>query len=409
MREVIGVAAEFNPFHKGHEHFLQESRRAAGEDAAVVCVMSGCFVQRGEPAIFAPHARGEMAVRAGADLVLELPVPWAMASAEGFARGAVGLLSSLGVVTHLSFGSESGDLPALERLADALLEPDFSPALASRPREGGQSYAAARQALLEERLGPAARALGSPNNILAVEYLKALRELQSPLRPMTVRRAGAAHDAPAPAGNAAAGETFWSASALRTALWAGEDVSAALPLPCREILAREHTSGRGPADPEQLEIALLSRLRCLPETAFAALPDAGEGLENRLCRAARREASLEELLAAAKTKGYALSRLRRMCWGAALGLTRELGAGTPPYARVLAANARGCALLRRMAGAAAVPVVTKPGVITELDENCRRVFQAEAAAWDLWVLGCPERAQRAGGGIWRRSPVMVQP
>ena len=144
----------------------------------MVCVMSGCFVQRGEPAILAPHARGEMAVRAGADLVLELPVPWALASAEGFARGAVGLLAGLGVVTRLSFGSESGDLPGLEALAEALLEPDFSAALAGRPRAGGESYAAARQALLEQRIGPAARTLEGPNNILAVEYLKALRRLK---------------------------------------------------------------------------------------------------------------------------------------------------------------------------------------------------------------------------------------
>ena len=403
--EVIGVAAEFNPFHKGHAHLLRESRRAAGGDAAVVCVMSGCFVQRGEPAILAPHARGEMAVRAGADLVLELPVPWALASAEGFARGAVGLLAGLGVVTRLSFGSESGDLPGLEALAEALLEPDFSAALAGRPRAGGESYAAARQALLEQRIGPAARTLEGPNNILAVEYLKALRRLKSPIRPMTVLRAGAAHDALVP--KSGREEAPWSASALRAGIRSGADIRSGLPEACREILERERALGRGPADPERLETALLSRLRCLPERAFAALPDAGEGLENRLFRAARQGAGLEEVLAAAKTKGYALARLRRMCWGAGVGLTRALGEGAPPYARVLAANARGRVLLRRIEAAATVPVITKPAEVRTLDGSCAGVFQAEAAAWDLWALGCPGTAWRAGGGIWRQSPVMV--
>ena len=165
---IIGIVGEYNPFHSGHEYHIQQSRQALGGDCPVVCVMSGDFVQRGEPAIYSKFARAEAACRCGADLVVELPLPWSLSSAEGFARGAVYLLSKLGA-THLSFGSEAGELEPLETIAQTLLDPavngEIRQVLSS---DASLSYAVARQKALETRLGELSAQLELPNNILAV-------------------------------------------------------------------------------------------------------------------------------------------------------------------------------------------------------------------------------------------------
>ena len=187
--------------------------RAWGADCPVVCVMSGDFVQRGSPAVYSKFARAEAAARCGADLVLELPLPWALSSAEGFARGAVGLLGGLGVVTHLSFGSECGELEPLQRVAEALLDPLLGEDLRAE-LQAGIPFAAARQRAAARRVGALAELLQAPNNILAVEYLKAIFDQRLDLHPLTILRTGAQHDRPAE-GNVR------SASELRTRIGAG--------------------------------------------------------------------------------------------------------------------------------------------------------------------------------------------
>ena len=191
---IIGIVGEYNPFHSGHEYHIRQSRLNLGEDCPVVCVMSGDFVQRGEPAIYSKFARAEAACRCGADLVVELPLPWSLSSAEGFARGAVYLLSKLGV-THLSFGSEAGELEPLETIAQSLLDPAVNGEIKQvLNNDASLSYAQARQKALETRLGELSGQLELPNNILAVEYLKAIYELRLDLQPMTVLRFGSGHD-----------------------------------------------------------------------------------------------------------------------------------------------------------------------------------------------------------------------
>ncbi len=392
---VIGIIGEYNPFHRGHSHHIHASRAQFGGESAVVCVMSGCFVQRGEAALFAPGPRAAAAVAGGADLVLELPVPWALASAEGFARGGVGLLRDIGVVDRLSFGSESGDLTQLEQLAARLSDPAFAEKLRESGAGDGRSFAARRMALLEAELGEAAKPLSQPNDILAVEYLKAIAGLGAALQPLAVPRVGAGHDAPNPAAG------FCSASSLRQLWRAGEPVRPFLPEASYACLA-----GEALPDIERLELAMLSRLRLLTSAQAAELPDAAEGLENRLQAAAAQAASLEELLQRTKSKRYALSRLRRMCCCAALQIPAQLQKGTPPYARVLAANAVGRGLLREMGTRSRIPILTKPAAVRGLSEECQRVFQAESAAHDLWRLASGNVQDRAGGSLWRYSPIM---
>ncbi len=397
---VIGIIGEYNPFHFGHAHHFAATREALGTASPIVCVLSGNFVQRGDAALYSKFARAEAAVRCGADLVFELPLPWSLSSAEGFARGAVGLLGALGVVTDLSFGSECGAVRPLDTLAVALLDPAMDKKIQAELLSG-ISYAAARQNVLSRELGQTAELLKEPNNILAVEYLKAIHDQRLNLSPWTTPRVGAAHDAPHSRGK------IRSATELRALQASGKPIWDLVPEEAAQVFRREAESGRGPVTIRELETAILSRLRMLSETAFNRIPGAGEGLGNRLCRAAWEEPTLDGILSAAKTKRYALSRLRRMVFCAALGVQIGMDAGIPPYARLLAATERGRELLRDIARNGAVPVLTKPASVRDMDAEARRLFELECAADDLYVLGYAAREERRGGSDWRTSPILV--
>lgn len=398
---VVGIVGEYNPFHWGHAWHLRQTRAMLEDDCTVVCIMSGDFVQRGEAAIYSKFARAEAAVRSGVDLVAELPLPWCLASAEGFARGAVSLLAGLGC-DGISFGSEAGELTPLEELAQTLIDPGLQPIIREKLKaDASLSYAAARQRVTAEKLGEEkAKLLETPNNILGVEYLKAIYEQGLELRAMTLRREGNAHDG-------SGQEGFRSASELRRMLGKGQSVDEHLPREAAAVYAREERLGRGRPDGQTLETAILSRLRWLPESAYESLPDAGEGVGRRLYRAAREEATLDAVLAAARSKRYALSRLRRMALCAAFGVTAEQTKELPPYARVLAANEKGCELLRSVSRTSRLPILTKPAAVREMPGECGRVFQLGADAHDLYVLGYPASSERRGGGDWRQSPCIL--
>ena len=397
---IIGIVAEYNPFHLGHDYHIRATRAAEGEDCAIICAMSGDFVQRGEAAMYSKFARAEAACRSGADLVLELPLPWALSSAEGFARGAVGMLAAAGA-EKLSFGSEAGETEPLEALAEILLSQDIiyktKDILAA---DGNMSYASARQRAVEAKAGEAAKLLEHPNNILAVEYLKAIRSLGVDMKPMTVRREGSGHDRDG-------GEGPKSAAEIRRMTARGEDVNAFLPGPAAAVYAAEQRKGRI-IDAERTELAVMSRLRMLGEADFRLIPDAGNGVGERLYRAAHEETNLNAVMAAAKTKRYALSRIRRMCMCAALGVKAGMNSGVPPYIRVLAANERGCAALRRIQDNASVPVITKPATAKMLSSECMDVFATGVYAHDLYVLGYRAEGERKGGEDWRISPIIVK-
>lgn len=398
---VIGVVCEYNPFHRGHLYHLEQARARLGGDTTVVCVLSGDFVQRGEAAVYQKFARAEAACRCGADLVAELPLPWCLSSAEGFARGAVSLLDAL-EATHLSFGSESDDLDGLWATARVLALPETTERIKALLRqEGSLSFAAARETVVRELLGECAELLRQPNSILAVEYLKALDSLGLDLVPLPVLRQGAGHD------QSGSGEGPCSASELRKRLRRGLPLEGEVPPAAATIYARERAAGRELADSAALEIALLSRLRALDPEDFERLPDAGDGLGRRLYHAVQEEADLESILQFAKSKRYALSRLRRMALCAALGVSAETAAGTPPYARVLAFNARGRLLLRKLEGHSSIPILTKPAAARRLGGTTEEIFNLGSRAHDLYVLGLPEGLSQRPGADWRTGPVIL--
>lgn len=430
--KTIGIVAEYNPFHLGHALQIRESRRRVqsdGEETAVIAVMSGDFVQRGEAAVFSKYARAEAACRSGADLVVELPLPWALASAEGFARGAVTMLAELGAEV-LSFGCETEERPAgsasparektepdaetaaaqtrlreLEQTAELLMSPEFTEAVLQRLKtEPEQSFAAARQACAEIKLGKALPFLQQPNSILALEYLKAIRELRLPLLPMVIPRRGAGHDE--------RGENpIPSASELRDRLRGGRGTEGFMPSEAEEIFRREEREGRAVLDMGEQGRLLLSRLRWLKEEDFRNLPDAGDGLGNRLYAAVRRAVCFDDILRAAATRRYPLSRIRRLCLCAALGIPAGAAAGKPPFARILALNERGRSILRdaqerREKSGSGIPLLSKPAHVRELDGGAQAIFEMGAQAHDFYTLLYPEKGQRLCGEDWRRGPVI---
>ncbi len=397
---IIGIVCEYNPFHKGHAWQIAAGRESLGEDSVTVCAMSGDYVQRGEPAAFSKFARAEAACRCGADLVFELPLPWALSSAEGFARGAVSLLAGLGC-THLSFGSEHGSLDALERLAQELSRTDIIEEIKQlMAREPRLSFAAARQQLLTEYLGETAAILEKPNNILAVEYLKALRQLELPLQPFTLERRGSGHD------QAGEGE-LRSASELRAMLRRGEDPGEHIPPAAMEVFRREMEQGRAALDGDRLELALLSRLRMLDENSYLSLPDGGDGAGQRLYAAVRTGSNLEEIWEAAAARRIPMARVRRMCLCAALGVKKGMSGGLPPYARLLAANNRGREYLRNIDNKTTISVVTKPAHVKHLGPEARELFALGASAHDLFTLLYSSQKDRLAGQDWKTGPKIV--
>ena len=325
----VGIVCEYNPFHLGHRKQIDSIREKFGANTGIICAMSGNYVQRGHPAVFDKTIRAEAAIRCGADLVVELPVTTSLSSAEGFAAGGVAVLSRL--CDGLCFGAETADLRQLLGTAEALLSEDF-PKLLRRELDTGRSFPAARQAALE-KMGIPGAILESPNNILAVEYCKAILRQSSPMQPLPIFREGSYHAKEADFENP-------SATSLRIRLQNGLEISEYLPEPAGRVFAGApiHTLEAG-------QRAVLSRLRTMEDAEFEALPFGSEGLWRKLMRESRTQATLEAIASAVKSKRYTRSRIDRMILCAFLGITAPMLEAEIPYVRVLAFNDRGREIL----------------------------------------------------------------
>lgn len=362
----VGIICEYNPLHKGHVKQFQIIRSLLGEDTAIICLMSGNFVQRGMPAIIDKSLRAKAAILCGADLVLELPVTRALFSAEGFAAGGVAILGNF--CDYLCFGSESGDVKSLTDTAQALLSDAFPPLLREY-LETGMSFPAARQAALES-MGLDGDLLSLPNNILAVEYCKAILSQNVPMQPLPIIREGSYHAEEPDADNP-------SATAVRNLMqqnldWnpyvapAAEDVFADAPL---------HTLQAG-------ERAILGRLRTMSDAEFEALPYGSEGLWRKFMHACRSYATLEEIIAATKSKRYTRTRIDRMIMCAFLGISAETLAESVPYTRVLAFNDTGRAVLKE---------AKKTGTFLNAGESADHPYwDLEKRCGDLFGLFCTD-------------------
>lgn len=327
---ITGIICEYNPLHLGHEKQIRFVREQIGSDGAIVCLMSGNFVQRGHPAVFDKTIRAKSALACGADLVLELPITYALSSAEGFAAGGVGILSTL--CDSICFGAETASKENMISTAQALLSPDFSPALRGF-LEQGLSFPAARQMALAS-IGIDAALLEQPNNILAVEYCKAILCQNAPLEIIPICRQGDYHDL-------IIDPQSPSATALRAAIATGGNWLSFVPKQVQPLVANATQF-----DLKSGEKAMIYRFRTMSDDEFQLLPYGGEGLWRKFMHACRKETTVEDILNATKSKRYTRTRLDRMAMCAFLGITADDIAQKPPYTRVLALNDRGRQVLK---------------------------------------------------------------
>lgn len=369
--KTVGIICEYNPFHLGHQKQFRLIRERCGEDTAIICLMSGNFVQRGMPAIFDKALRAKAAIDCGADLVLELPVTAALSSAEGFAAGGVGILSPF--CDSLCFGSETGRLESLLETAQALLS-DVFPAYLRNELDSGKSFPAARQAALA-KMGADNTLLEKPNDILAVEYCKAILSQGSHMVPMPILREGNYHDPLPDAENP-------SATAVRTMITGAHDWKSCIPEAAHATFANAtvHTIAAG-------ERAILARLRTMSDADFEALPYGSEGLWRKLMYCVRSEATLESILTAAKSKRYTRTRLDRMVMCAYLGITENTMNTPAPYVRVLGFTRRGIPVLKK-----ARETGFFPHTGDKLDHSYQKLEQHCDDLYSLFADGAPTSA-----------------
>lgn len=375
--KITGVICEYNPFHNGHAKQLGAIAQLRGAESGIICLMSGNFVQRGHPAIIDKSLRAKAAVESGADLVLEMPVTVSLSSAEGFAAGAVRILSP--ICDHLCFGGETATKEALFATAEALLSEKFPSALRAF-LDAGLSFPAAREKALES-MGLDVGLLASPNDTLGVEYCKAILTQGSKLDILPIRREGGYHDLLCNTENP-------SASFLRRLMARGDSIVPYVPEGAAfQAKAPLHDIRYG-------ERAILGKLRTMSDEEFEALPYGSEGLWRKLMHESRRQNALEDILSAVKSKRYTRSRLDRMVMCAFLGLTEKDLASPAPYLRVLAMNDKGRKLLKN---AKQHWQILNPG---EIPDN--PYWETEKRLGDLYGLFAKGNPEAPGAEVRRR-------
>lgn len=373
---IASLICEYDPFHNGHKYML-DSIRKQGYDCIIAC-MSGNFTQRGEPAAFEKRVRARAAVACGADIVIELPVTYACAGAERFAFGGVSLLNGTGIADTLFFGSECGNIDLLERAAEAAQSPAVKEIIGSYLSKG-MTFAAAREKAVCDAFGnEASEVLREPNNILAVEYIKALKKTGSSIVPHTVLRIGSSHNGEIPVGE------YASASYIRRRINDGACFDGFVPEKAYEIFSSDGAAaGRSSAF---FEAAAVYCLRTMTRNDYSKLPDMSEGLENRLYKASRESRSIKEFLEKAKCKRYTLARIRRSVMHAFLHITAEECLVEPQYIKLLGFSDIGREVLHDMKKRSSLQIITRNADRKKLNDSGKILFDIEAHCDDLYSL-----------------------
>jgi len=376
--KICATIAEFNPFHNGHAYMMNA---VSGDFDASVAVMSGNFVQRGAPAVYDKFSRGRAAVKNGVDLVVELPIIYALSSAESFALGAIKILNAAGVIDSVVFGSECGDIDLLTEIAAAGENEDdeFKAALKDN-LASGMSYPKAKSAVLQ-KAGISSEVLSSPNNILGIEYISAIRKTKSAIKPITLKRYGALHD------SNIASNSIASASHVRRLIENGSFTSNFMP-------SYPYPS---PVFEKQFSDILIYALRRADYENLIRIPDCSPALASRFITS-RRETDVQSIISAVNAKNFTESRIRRILWN--LTLHNSMSPFTEPeYIRIIAQNERGSAVISEMKKHASLPVIQK-GV----DLKGNRIFELESKATDIYNIV----RKIPSGEDFRHSPVVTR-
>lgn len=380
--KISGIICEYNPLHNGHLYHIHQVRQAGAD--GIVAVMSGNFVQRGDAAILDKFTRARLAIEGGIDLVLELPVPYALAPAENFAMGGVAILTALGNVDTLSFGSESGDIQLLAQAAEAcrVCKAEYADVMEDFLRSG-YAYPEVLSQMVHQLYGnETAAVLRQPNNTLAIAYLNAMEMLHSPMQPMTIRRLGAGHHSTQPAAEGTASATY-----IRQFFQDGGDCRRMMPPYAWHALKMARQKGQI-ASMEYLERLILYKLRTTDPDQLHDIAEIGQGLEFRLYKA-KRSASLEELLGAIRTKRYPMARLRRILLHILLDIHTKDIQMYPPYGRILAFNDVGREILRDSKSKRLLPFSHSLAELAQTSPAAGHCAALESQATDIYQLARP--------------------
>ena len=394
MSRVIGVVAEYNPFHNGHYYHLQATKEITGAEYCVA-VISGNFTQRGDTSIVNKWAKAYMAICGGADLVIELPTVYSISSAENFASGAVKILDNLKVVDAISFGAEANDLATLNNIANVLYEePKAYTNILSHELKKGISYPAARENALMMYLNDIKRyanTLSSPNNILAIEYLKALKIQKSKLEPIMIRRKKVYYN------DNKIVDDFASATAIRKLLQGGEyaNLRKVIPRSSYTIIGQESRKGGMVLSLSKYEKEIIYTLRKMTVEEIAELPDVSEGLQFAIKNAANEANNLKDLISNIKSKRYTQTRIQRILLYALLGIDKKLMENSRkvvPYVRVLKKKKKGKSLLSEISRRnPKINIITSLKKYMDQNQNKNKVLaemlEKDIFATDVYTLG----------------------
>lgn len=393
MANVLGIVCEYNPFHNGHLLHLNESKKACNADFTIA-IMSGNFTQRGDVALFDKWTRAEMALKNGVDLVIELPVVYATSSAENFADGAIKILNSLGIVDYISFGSESGDIHLLNTVASILYnEPKELSNLINMQLKSGLSYPKARELAISTYFRGSKKyteALENPNNILAIEYLKALKKHKSNIVPLTFKRSYAQYNSTSTKNGIA------SATAIRELLKSNKKIHRLVPFETYETIENKLESKDFLKDLSVFEKEIIFNLRRMSLEEISKIQDVTEGLENKIKHAANNFTNLEDLIENIKSKRFTRTRIQRILVYSLLGITKKdinLSKRSIPYIRVLGFNKHGKKIISAIAAnnpKSKIIISLKKFLDSSPDNASRQFLSKDVLATNIYTLGLKE-------------------
>ncbi|KPU43955.1 hypothetical protein OXPF_21200 [Oxobacter pfennigii] len=416
---VLGLIVEYNPLHNGHIYHFNTSLNITQAKNSV-CVISGNFVQRGEPSVVDKWARTRMALESGIDLVIEIPVIYCVQSAEFFAYGSISLLQSLGIIDTVCFGSEIGDVKLLNKIANIIsTEPYEYKKYLKQELTSGKSFAQSRANALLKYLSKndtdhldynmLNSMLQSSNNILGLEYIKWLIRLNSSIRPVTIKRLSSNYN------DTILIDNLSSATAIRKSLKLGQFdlLSSQLPDSSYEILKRQFETDKGPVFFEDFCQSILYILRRMSLREISEIMDVNEGLEHKIKKAAISSCTLEELISDIKSKRYTETRIGRILIHSLLGLTRDQllrlkEAGGPQYIRVLGFSEKGKELLHRMKKTCTLPIITNTADYKRYDNKyLHEMIELDIRATDIYNTVHKNPHLRKGGMDFYKKPEML--
>jgi len=411
--KTLGIVSEYNPFHNGHRYHIQAAREEFNADN-IVCIMSGSFVQRGEPAMFDKWSRAKMALMNGADLVIELPFVYSCQPAEIFSFGAINILNNLGVIDGICFGSEHGNTEALIQIASLLIkEPEAFSQLVKQHLKVGNTYPKSVSMALRDYYHGSKEISSdiweNPNNILGIEYIKAMMQLNSSMVPYTIRRIANQYN------DTEITQPIASATAVRRELkhsGLSDKLKTSLPAESLSVIKENIDSNKGPVYLDNFSDLLLYKLRIMSAEQISRFISIQEGLEHRIKKAAIKATCVEELIETIKTKRYTRAFLQRVLCHILLDLTWQdtialKQPGVPSYCRVLGFNDKGKQLLRSITDNSLYPVINKVASFNPDDPLLHEMFDYDKRSTDIYNLAYSGMNHKKAGEDFFHSPIYV--